>query len=104
MAFAIPFRLGHAEVPVKLLLGIASFLFRHDHDGLTLEEREACHDGGIVAEVAVAMQFRELRKDPLDVIEGMRPLGMPCQQHPPPSLREWGRGGIRLGFRVHVSP
>ena len=100
---AVTLRLGHSEIAEQFLLGVPPLLLADHHYGPAFEERETGHDGGIVAEAPVAVDFVEIRENPLDVVERMRPLGMPRQQHALPR-RVFGRGRrlFRLGrFGAH---
>ena len=60
---AVALRLGHAEVPVDLLLGVAALLVADDHHRPLLVEREAAHERGVVAEAPVAVQLGELGEE-----------------------------------------
>ena len=73
---AVAFGLGHAEVPIELLLGIAAFLFADQQHGLAVEPAHAANDGRIVAEKAVAVDFLKVGQNALDVVERVRALGM----------------------------
>ena len=74
--FAVAFRLRHAEIPVKLLFGIAALLFADQQDGLAVEPAHAAHDRGIVPEEAIAVDFLEIRQNALHVVERVRAFGM----------------------------
>jgi hypothetical protein len=47
-----------------------------DHHRHVVEEPEARDDGLVVGEAAIAVNFRELREELLDVVERRRPAGM----------------------------
>src|SRR5262249_14220438 len=80
--FAVAFRFRHSEIAVQLLLGVAPFLLAHHHDRPAFEESRAAHDGRIVGIQAIAVDFLEIRKDTLDVIERMRALGVTGELYP----------------------
>src|SRR6202011_1861164 len=92
----IAFGLGHPPVAVQFLAGIATLLLRDDHQGLALEMTHPRDDSGIVREEAVAVDFLKSREQALDVVQAMRPFGMPRKQNAFP-------GGI-CGRRRGVSP
>ena len=83
---AIAFRIGHAEIAEQLLLGIASLLIAHHDDRPILELGEAGHQCGIIREAAVAVQLQEIRKQHLNIVESIGPLGMARQQHTVPGV------------------
>ena len=74
---AITLRLGHAEISVELILGVASLLMPDHHDRLAAETRQATDDRGILRKQTVALQFLEISKNVLEVVQGVRPLRMP---------------------------
>jgi hypothetical protein len=57
----------------KLRFTFAAFLVADNHDGLVVETRHAAHDGGIVGERAVAVQFFEIGEHARDVVECVWP-------------------------------
>ncbi len=82
--FAVAFRLGHAEIAVKFLLGVAAFLMADHHHWPFGKESHPADDGRVVAKSAITVQLLESGEDPVDVIQCVRPLGMAGQQHPVP--------------------
>ena len=58
--FAIAFGLGHAEVAVHFLLGVAAFFLADAHHGFAIEKPHAANDGRVVAKMPVAMDFAEI--------------------------------------------
>ena len=76
---AIALRIRLAEVAIDALLGVAAFL-RAEHGNFpALEARHAANHGGIVAKSAVAVNFAEVGKDALDVVQRIGPHGMARQ-------------------------
>ena len=78
---AIAFGMGEPEVAANLFLGVAALVMADEHHLVPAHAGQAADDGGVVAEVAVAVQFAELAADHLDVILEERPLGMPGNLH-----------------------
>src|SRR4029450_9167867 len=62
---AIALRVRHAEVARDVLAGVAALLVPEHHHRLALEDREAAHDGEIVAEDAVAVELDEMVEEKL---------------------------------------
>ncbi len=83
-----------AEVAVNALLHVAALLRANDQNFVTVKARHAADDGGIVAKSAVAVDFAEVSKQALDVIECLGTLGMASQFGFLPG--GWGR--------LHLSP
>jgi hypothetical protein len=61
-SFAVAFRLCLAKISREPLLGIASLLASDDHHRLALKPCHSGDDGGIVGEMAVAMNLAEIFK------------------------------------------
>ena len=87
--FPVAFRLGHGEVPLELLLGVAALLMADYHYRLALEEAVAAHYGGVVTVGPVAVDFLEIGDEPLEVVKGMGTLGMASELD---SLPSWSVG------------
>ena len=68
-----------AEIAVDALLHVAALLRADDQDLFAVKTRHAADDGGIVAEAAVAVNFAEVGKNALDVVESLGALRMPRQ-------------------------
>ena len=77
--FPIALGIGHPEIAVNLLLGIARLLMPHNHDFFAMETRHPADDGRIVGIAAIAMNLAPLSKNAFDVIERIGALRMPCQ-------------------------
>src|SRR5438105_136362 len=75
--FPVSFRFGLAEVARQALLGVASLLMADDRHGPAVILRKARNDGFVVGEAAVAVQFHEIRKKIIDVVQRVRPLLVP---------------------------
>ena len=76
---AIPFGIGHAEVAVNLLLGVAGFLMANHHYVIAMKTCHAANDGRIIGVTAITVDFAPVGEDTLDVIQGIGTLRMPCQ-------------------------
>ena len=50
-----------------------------DRHGATVQAREPADDGGVVRERAVAVQLEEVVEDGRQVVEEVRPLGVPAE-------------------------
>ena len=100
---AIALGLGHAEVAEELLFGVAALLLADEHDGAAFELRHAGDDGGIVGEGAVAVDLLEIGQQALDVVEGVRALGVAGELNSTPRRMGFGhrRHGIHVHFRIH---
>ena len=72
--FAIALGVGQAEVALDLFLGVPALVVADEHDLVPGHAGQAALDGGVVAEVAVAVQFAELAADHVDVVVEQRPL------------------------------
>ena len=81
---AVAFGVGGAKVAANVLLGVAAFLGAQDHNGAVAQLGKAAHQRLVVGIKPVAMQLAELAKGRLDVIQGVRPLGMAGQLDPLP--------------------
>jgi hypothetical protein len=62
---------GHAEVALQVLLGVAAALVADDHHGLAVQPRPAADDGGILAEGAIAVQQTLCKQ--LDELRRLKP-------------------------------
>ena len=71
---AVALGLGHPEVAADLLLGVAPLLVADHHAGLAVEARQAADDGGVIGEMAIAVQFLELGEDLGAIVQGLRAL------------------------------
>ena len=76
-----------AEIALDVFLGVATFLSADDHDFLGAEAGEAADHGMVLRKEAVAMQFAEVGKSLLQIIQGIGPGRMageldalPCGQ------------------------
>ena len=73
--------------------------FRYD-DGLPLEVGGAGDDGVIVREATIAVKLVEVGEEALDVVEGVRPAGMPRDEDPLPRRQV----GVDLAANVVGAP
>ena len=78
---AVALRAGVAEVAVDLLLGVAPLLVPHHAHRLAVVVGKAGHDGVVVAEAAVAVHLDEIGEQQADVVEHVRPGGVPRHLH-----------------------
>ena len=78
---AVALGVGQAEVALDLFLGVAALVVADEHDLVPAEAGQAALDGGVVAEVAVAVQLAELAADQLDVVLEQRPLRVAGDLH-----------------------
>ena len=67
------------KVPVHPLLHVATLLRGDNHDFVAVESSHSANNGGVVAKATVSMNFAQVGKDALDVVEGLRALRMPRQ-------------------------
>ena len=81
-SLSITFRLWHAEVSQLPLLCVASFLMADDRHRHAMKVREAADHRRVVGISAIPMKFDEVFEQPLDEIQGIRPVGMPRELHP----------------------
>jgi hypothetical protein len=77
----VPLRVRLAEVSRHLLLGAAPLLVADDDHAAPAVGREAAHDRGVLGEAAVAVELLEIGEEVLDVIEGVRPVGVTRELH-----------------------
>ena len=82
------------------LLGVAAFFLCNDGDRPVFELGHAGDDRRIVAEIAVAVDFLEIREQALQVIDGVRPFGVPRELD---ALPGWVRNRAlrRVFLRTH---
>src|SRR5439155_1469799 len=77
--FSITFRLGHSEIPVLALLGISAFLMSDETDWLVQHRAETADNCSVITEFSIAVDFKEVGTQMLDVIQKVRTLRMPCE-------------------------
>ncbi len=68
--FAIATGIGHAKVAGDVIFGIAPLLMAEHHDRLTRELGDTAHEGRIIKAVAIAVEFKPVVANGLDIIEG----------------------------------
>lgn len=93
---AIAFGIGHAEVAVDLLLGVAPFLVADHHYRLAVETGQAADYGVVIAEITVAMQLGELGEHQIDVVQRKGTVDVACHLCGLPA------GEIRENLRAHL--
>jgi len=71
-SLAVAFGTRHAEVATDFLTHFTAFLVTDHHHWLVVQASDTAHNGGVVGEVTVAVQFIELGEDVLDVVQGVR--------------------------------
>ena len=79
LGLAIAFGSRHAEVALGARGEVATLLMADDHERASLVCRQTTDDGGIVAITTIAVQLDEAGKHVLDIVQRVRPLGMPGQ-------------------------
>ena len=79
--------MGHAEVALYALLGRAALAVGDDQHFVAAEPCHAAGHGVVVAIGAIPVNLAEIRKDPLDKVHGIRPLGMACRLNSVPRRR-----------------
>ena len=77
---------------MHILVGVAAFLVADHHDCPTAESAEAGDDRRVVTVVAVAVQLEPVVDQPLNVVEGVRPVWLPCELDRMPDLLVGGCG------------
>src|SRR5262245_59844606 len=75
-----------AEVPENLLLGPAPLLVAKHGHRLAVIVPEAAHNRWVVGKPAIAMELGEVSKQPLDIVEHARAVGMTRDLHALPRL------------------
>ena len=71
---AISFRLGHPEVPLHFLLRVVALLVADDRHRLAVKPGHPGYQSRIVTKDAVAVEFREVLKEVLHIVESLGPL------------------------------
>ena len=74
---AVAFRARHAEIAPHVVVDVLPLAVTDQHHLHAVERREPADEGGVVAEVAVAVQLEEVGEDEGDVVGEDRSLGMP---------------------------
>src|SRR5262249_16430614 len=84
----LPVTLGvrHAVVAVDPILHVTALLVPDQHDGLPAKPAEPGNDRGVVRVMAIAVQLEPVVEEPLDVIEGVRPILGPRELDRAPDL------------------
>ena len=78
---AVALGVGHAEVALEALLGVASPLVADDHDRLAVETRPAGDDRRVLAIEAIAVQLDEVGEGELQVVDRERAPGVARHLH-----------------------
>src|SRR5205807_9860843 len=81
------------EVPLGPLADVAALLVAEERHGPAGKTPEPRHDRGVVRAVAVAVQLDEVLEEPLDVVQGVRAVGMARELDGAPDLVR-GRPGL----------
>ena len=74
---AVAFGMRAAEIAHQILLGVAALLLADDHHAALVDRRQPADDRMVVGKAAVAVQFDEIGRDALQVIEHVGPFRMP---------------------------
>ena len=83
---AVALGVRHAEVSPRPFVDVASLLLADDRDRLAAEAAQAGHERRILGAGPVTVQLHEVLEETLDVVEGVRTLGMARQVDGPPDL------------------
>ena len=70
--FAVAFGMGAAEVALEVFLGVAALLVADNDHALTADARESAGHRRVVADVAIPVEFAEIRESEGDVVEHER--------------------------------
>ena len=73
---AVAFGMGGAEIAEDVFLGIAAFLGADDDDAVVAEAGKAADHGAVIGVLAVAVQFLEIGKGLVDVIQRIGTAGV----------------------------
>ena len=90
----------HAELALEPLLDVAALLVADERDRAAVELAEAGDDRAVVGAAAVAVQLDPVVEDPSDVVERVRPVGVPGElDRAPRSPRRRRRPRDRSSWR-----
>ena len=78
---AIAFGMGGAEIAEDVFLGVAALLGADDDDTVVAEPGKAANHGAVIGILAVAVQFREIGKGLVDVIQRIGTAGVAGELH-----------------------
>ncbi len=78
---AIALGSGHPEIVLQAGLDIMALLMADDRDGTAAKPAEAAQQGRILAEQPVAGQRHEIVDQPVDIMRGVRTVGMAGHLH-----------------------
>src|SRR5699024_10802597 len=70
----------HTKITTCALFGITPFLVTNDHTGQAIKACQAADNSLIVGIHTIAVQLVEISKQEINIIKGVRPLWMPCDQ------------------------
>ena len=79
--FAIALRVHHPPIPGHPLFEAAALLMAEEHRGPPVPGAHPAGQRGVIAGDPVAVHLHEVRRHPLYVVEGVRPVGMPGKLH-----------------------
>ena len=80
--FAVALRAGHTEVVLQVALQIAALAVADDRDRLALVQGHAAQNAGVLSALAVALLFKKVGEQGVDVGVDLGPVGVPGQKHP----------------------
>src|SRR6185503_19609172 len=83
---AVALGVRHAEVSPRPFVDVSSLLLADDRDRLAAEAAQSGDERRILGASPVTVQLHEVLKETLDVVEGVRTLGMTRQVDGPPDL------------------
>ena len=79
--FAIALRVHHPPVASHPLLEAPSFLMAEEHRRPAVPGADSADERRVVPGDAVSVHLDEVRRHPLEVVKGVRPIGMPGKLH-----------------------
>ena len=78
--FAIAFRTAHSEITERSFARITAFLMSDHHNRLTVKTSHAADNRRIIRVSTITVQFMEVRKNHVDVIQCVRTIRMASQK------------------------
>ena len=103
MRLAVSLRLRHAEIPTDVLPRASALLLAEYDDGSLLEKCRSSDEGLIIPIDPIPVQFLEILKDRVDVVEGVGAFRMSRDLDPLPCRQvgiELTLGGIDFLFDI----
>src|SRR5215472_14147989 len=76
---AVPLWMGHFEVAIDALFRVTGFLLPDNDDFFAVKARQTANDRWVVGKTAIPVNLAPVGENPLDVVQGVRPLWMTRQ-------------------------